>query len=394
VSPFTNISLATKIARIGTGQRLGNVALALFNQGGRALPHGTCPGVGIAGHALHGGYGYASRKWGLTLDHIVAIDVVLANGTHVHATNTSYSDIFYAMRGAGDGFGIATHLYLQTEAAPSSVLYFSAHLASALKDINIVTAGFKKIQTFSLTSPLVTPNITYGFYTDSGGSLSLSGWCMECDISVFRTSVLPAMLAGFPVAKSTVQQLGWINALTILAGPDALSQPLGSAYTAHETFYAKSLVVSNSKPLTNAAIMSFWSYIIANQGRGPFYSIINLYGGPSSQINIPSPSSSAYSDRNALWVFQNWGYTARNLPPWDPAITQVVNGLNEAITGAQPGGNFTAYLNYVDANLEAKMAAKKYYGAETYDRLLGIKKEVDPDFLFWNPQSIGNVAPF
>lgn len=385
---------ATKIAKIGTGQRLGNVALALFNQGGRALPHGTCPGVGIAGHALHGGYGYDSRKWGLTLDHIVAIDVVLANGTQVHATNSSYADIFYAMRGAGDSFGIATYLYLQTEAAPSSVLYFSADLAAALNDINVVTAAFQKIQTLSLTSPLITSNITFGFYTDSGGSLSISGWCMDCNRSVFKSSVFPAILNGFPASSLSVKQLGWIDALTALGAPNTLSQPLGSGYTSHDTFYAKSLVVSNSQPLTAAAIKSFWSYVIANQGKGPFFSIINLYGGPTSQINKPSPYSSAYSDRDALWVFQNYGYTANNLPPYDPTITPIVDGLNNAVTGAQPQGNFTAYINYVDPGLNPQMAAREYYGASTYDRLVAIKKVVDPTSLFWNPQAIGNAVPF
>jgi hypothetical protein len=47
---------------------LGNVAEGLYKQGKRAMPHGTCPSVGVAGHALHGGYGYDSRKWGLGMD--------------------------------------------------------------------------------------------------------------------------------------------------------------------------------------------------------------------------------------------------------------------------------------------------------------------------------------
>jgi hypothetical protein len=384
---------ATKIAKIGTGQRLGNVATALFNQGGRAIPHGTCPGVGIAGHALHGGYGYDSRKWGLTLDHIVGIDVVLANGTQVYVSSTRYPDIFYAMRGAGDSFGIATYLYFQTEAAPSSVLYFSADLASALEDVNVVSSAFAKIQKFSLTSPLLTPNITFGFYTDSGGSLSISGWCMDCNLSVFKNSVFPAMLNGFPNPKPSVQQLGWIAALTAIGAPDPLSQPLGSAYSSHDTFYAKSLVVPNSNPLTTKAIRSFWSYIIANQGEGPFFSIINLYGGPTSQINKVSPYASAYSDRDALWVFQNYGYTDNNLPPYDPSITPIIDGLNAAVTSAQPAGNFTAYMNYVYPVLDPATAAQEYYGSTTYGRLLAIKNAIDPNFVFWNPQAIGNTGP-
>jgi FAD/FMN-containing dehydrogenase len=84
--------------------------------------------VGIAGHALHGGYGYASRKWGIALDHIIGLDVVLANGTQIYTDATSYPDIFYAMRGAGDSFGIVTYFHMATEKAPASVVYFTAGL--------------------------------------------------------------------------------------------------------------------------------------------------------------------------------------------------------------------------------------------------------------------------
>jgi hypothetical protein len=367
------------------------VALALFDQGQRALPHGTCSGVGIAGHALHGGYGYDSRKWGLTLDHIVALDVVLANGTQIHTTETDYPDTFYAMRGAGDSFGIVTYLYFQTEPAPSSVIYFTAGLTAALKDVDVVTSAFENLQNYALTSPDITTNVTFGMYTDSGGSFSISGWCMDCDLDVFKTTVFPAMLKSFPSPTPSVSKLGWIDALTTLASPDPLAEPLGSDYTKHDTFYAKSLVVKNEEPLTAAAIRSFWSYIIANQGKGPFFSIINLYGGPNSQINVPTSNSSAYSDREALWVFQNYGYTANHHPPYDPSITPFVDGLNDAITSAQPHGNFTGYLNYVDPDLSPIMAAELYYGADTYDRLLSIKSTVDPGFLFWNPQAVGTA---
>lgn len=57
LSAFTNISVdASGIAQVGAGARLGNLALGIYNQSRRALPHGVCPGVGVGGHASHGGY--------------------------------------------------------------------------------------------------------------------------------------------------------------------------------------------------------------------------------------------------------------------------------------------------------------------------------------------------
>ena len=93
---FQTVSLdANNIATVGGGVRLGNLAVGIYNQRQRALPHGTCPGVGVGGHATHGGFGLSSRAWGLTLDTIVGLDVVLANGSFVHATSTAYPDIYY-----------------------------------------------------------------------------------------------------------------------------------------------------------------------------------------------------------------------------------------------------------------------------------------------------------
>jgi hypothetical protein len=173
------------------------MAQAIYDQGKRALPHGTCPGVGIGGHATHGGYGYDSRLWGLALDTIVALDVVLANGTEVHASETEFPEIYFAMRGAADSFGIVTYFYLQTLPAPGHVLSFSANVGAALKDINVISTAFGNLQSFALTSQYLTPNNTFGIYTDSGGACLIRGWCVDCDPTDFNINVFPAMLAGW-----------------------------------------------------------------------------------------------------------------------------------------------------------------------------------------------------
>lgn len=96
LSNFKNITLEQNgNVKVGAGNRLGDVALAL-NEMGRGLPHGTCPYVGIGGHASYGGYGYASRMWGLTVDTITAFDAVLANGTVVEkVSSNSEPDLYW-----------------------------------------------------------------------------------------------------------------------------------------------------------------------------------------------------------------------------------------------------------------------------------------------------------
>lgn len=87
-------------------------------------------------------------------------------------------------------------------------------------------------------------------------------------------------------------------------------------------------------------------------------------------------------------IRQNYGFTSNSLPPYNDAITPFVNNLNSALS-AGFSNDFGAYLNYVDPQLSATDAALLGYGQTAYDKLLAIKQTVDPNAVFWNPQSIG-----
>jgi FAD/FMN-containing dehydrogenase len=75
-----------------------------------AVPLGSCPSVGVAGYALGGGEGALTPKFGYGCDNIVGLEVVTADGQFLAATADENPDLFWAMRGAGANFGIATSL--------------------------------------------------------------------------------------------------------------------------------------------------------------------------------------------------------------------------------------------------------------------------------------------
>jgi alkanesulfonate monooxygenase SsuD/methylene tetrahydromethanopterin reductase-like flavin-dependent oxidoreductase (luciferase family)/FAD/FMN-containing dehydrogenase len=96
-----------RLVRIEAGARWKDVAAALAPHGW-ALTSGDYGGVGVGGLATAGGIGWLAREHGLTIDHMVAARLVLADGTRVTASETENADLFWAVRGAGANFGVVT----------------------------------------------------------------------------------------------------------------------------------------------------------------------------------------------------------------------------------------------------------------------------------------------
>jgi alkanesulfonate monooxygenase SsuD/methylene tetrahydromethanopterin reductase-like flavin-dependent oxidoreductase (luciferase family) len=98
---------ATRRVRVEPGARWAEVATALLPHGW-ALSSGDYGGVGVGGLATAGGVGWIARKHGLTIDHLRAVEMALADGSVVRASDDENTDLFWAVRGAGANFGIVT----------------------------------------------------------------------------------------------------------------------------------------------------------------------------------------------------------------------------------------------------------------------------------------------
>lgn len=104
---YIRVDPENKTVRVGGGNTLGEVDHAT-HAFGLAVPAGVVSTTGVGGLTLGGGIGHLSRKYGLSIDNLLEVEMVLADGSFVKANANKNSDLFWAIRGGGGNFGIVT----------------------------------------------------------------------------------------------------------------------------------------------------------------------------------------------------------------------------------------------------------------------------------------------
>ncbi|KAI0453891.1 Glucooligosaccharide oxidase [Xylaria acuta] len=381
---FQNIDLLEGgVFRVGGGVRLGKLAIAAFAMGHAALAHGTCPAVGVGGHFTNGGFGMLSRAWGLAMDHIIGLDVIMADGRLVRTSNSDNRLIFEVMRGAADSFGIIVNFYLRTQPAPNIVVKWTVNVPEAMRSVKNAVEAFELVQIFVNSPSIVDHRLGLVIFLKHD-RFTLEGTYLG-SVDEFHSTVLSGLLCCFRNKRGIevrFHELGWMELLQAMAGDMELNVDSNNAE--RPCFFAKSAAVAHPG-LSRYALEEYFIYLLSNGARAPidYFVGVQLYGGADSRITAYSINDS-FEHRNATWMFQHYGFvkdgsSSTDFP--DEGI-RFVEGLNRAL-GLEHG----ASSNYADPSLDREKAVQLYYGGKL-ERLIKLKRGLDPRNVFCHPQSI------
>ncbi|MCB0913218.1 MAG: FAD-binding oxidoreductase [Propionibacteriaceae bacterium] len=155
LSDFTGVSVdpVRQVARV-VGGTVWEPVVAAAAAHGLAVMHGSSPDVGVAGFTLGGGLSWYARSAGLTCNHMVAAEVVLADGSLVRADAEHHSGLFWALRGGSGNFGVVTALELRllpiADAYAGMLLWDGAHASTVCRAWADWTHGLAEEVTTSL----------------------------------------------------------------------------------------------------------------------------------------------------------------------------------------------------------------------------------------------------
>ena len=363
------VDAAKRTAQVGGGATLGDVDRETQAHG-LALPLGINSTTGIAGLTLGGGFGWLSRRLGLTIDNLLSAEVVTAGGDVIRASASEHPDLFWAVRGGGGNFGVVTSFEFRLHPVGPEVL-----------------AGL-------VVHPLAAARDVLRFYRDF---LPTTPESLSCWFVLRQAPPLPFLPAAWHGKEILALAMCWTGdpaeGTRVLAPLRGFGQPLADVVGPQP--YAGWQTILD--PLLGAGMRNYWkSHDFRELPDGLIDVFIDFAGklpDPQTEIafaqlggavsRVP-PEATAYTHRDAQFVVNVHGRWA------DPAKdAECIGWARDLFRAAGPFATGGVYVNFLTQEEGDRVRAA--YGSN-YDRLVLLKSRYDPSNLFRGNQNIRPAA--
>src|SRR5207302_6925656 len=359
------VDVEKRTARVQAGVLLGELDRAT-QAFGLAVPAGIVTHTGLAGLTLGGGIGWLMRKFGLTVDQLLSVDIVTADGEFVTASEDENADLFWGIRGAGANFGIVTEFEFQLnelgptvvagpiawpmEKSPEVLRFYRDWLAGAPDELMTIVIHRK-------APPL--PFVPQEFH---GKPVVMVVPCCAGSIEEGEEVVRPMKEFSSPIFDLCVPKPYLMH--------QAMFDP---SFLHYRWYYFKSCDVAE---LTDDVIDLTYEH--SQRINSPFTAFpIWQMGGAVARVG---ENETAFGGRNAGFTY-NIGACTETADGFDEEREWVRNFWS-ALQPYQMG----AYVNFLEDGGADRVRAA--YGPEKYARLRELKRRYDPDNFFRINQNI------
>ena len=359
------VDAGAKTAKVGPGATLGDVDRETQKHG-LAVPTGINSTTGIAGLTLGGGFGWLSRKYGLTADNLVGAELVTASGEILRVSEDSHPDLLWALRGGGGNFGVVTEFVFRLhevgpELLSGLVVYPLEQAAKALRRYRDIASGLGD-STAVWAVLRAAPPLPFLPEEVHGKPIVAFALCHAGEPEEGQKAIEPIRHLGEPYGEHVGVQpfAAWQQAFDPLLTPGA------------RNYWKSHNVVELSDGLIDL--------LVDYAGKLPSPHCEIFVGQLGGAINRVALDATAYSQRDAEYVVNvhgRWETAAED----DGGIRWSRDFYNDAEQYATGG----VYVNFMTAEETDRVRAA--YGGN-WDRLVAIKRRYDPDNLFHMNQNI------
>jgi FAD/FMN-containing dehydrogenase len=363
------VDATRRIARVDAGATLADVDRAA-QEHGLATPLGINSTTGVAGLTLGGGFGWLSRRFGLSSDNLLAADVVTAKGERIHVSANENADLFWGLRGGGGNFGVVTSFeFALHPVGPTVLAGLIVHPLADAKDVLRFYREFAPSAPEELAVWAVmrkAPPLPFLPAEWHGKEILVLAACYSGDVATGERVLEPLRKFGRPIADVIGPQpfAAWQTILDPLLTPG-----MRNYWKSHDFLEVSDGLID---------------VLVDFAGKLPDAHTEIAFAQLGGAISRRANSETAYARRDAQYLMNVHGRWA------DAASDNAVVGWARALfAAAAPFSTGSVYVNFLASDDEARVRAA--YGSN-YDRLVALKNRYDPTNLFRVNQNIQPTA--